>query len=292
MAMRSIGQHHDIARLIEDAIDHYASRGFTTAVECAAKPADLDLLQTMADEQRLKLDVIAFPFFAFMPPEEVAGRWSQDYRGRFRVGGQKLMLDGGSPGRTAYLREPYYKQLPGEANYRGYARCTQDDINDLVARCFAADVPLIIHALGDAALDQAIAALNVGRYVAPGEDRRTQLIHLQQVQEDQFDRLRDLDVTLTFQVAHNFYFGDFHEREIYGPRRTARLNPLASALKRGMSTTMALVRGTCPRRTARAQPPHQRVTIAGKRRNCPASGAQLPGCNAHGRRGAVVIARR
>ena len=28
----------------------------------------------------------------------------------------------------------------------------------------------------------------------------------QQVQEDQFDRLRDLDVTLTFQVAHNFYF--------------------------------------------------------------------------------------
>ena len=51
--------------------------------------------------------------------------------------------------------------------------------------CFKCDLPLIIHALGDAALDQCIAGLNVGQYVAPGQDRRTQLIHLQQVCEQQ-----------------------------------------------------------------------------------------------------------
>lgn len=238
LAMRSLQGWHDAKSLILQAVDHYASRGYATAVECGARPSDLGLLGELADAGSLKLDVIAFPFFAFMPPEEVASVWSREYRGRFRVGGQKLMLDGGSPGRTAYLREPYHRQLPGEQNYRGYARIGQHEVNDIVARCFKNGVPLIIHALGDAALDQAIAGLNVGQYVAPGDDRRTQLIHLQQVQEDQFDRLRDLDVTLTFQVAHNFYFGDFHEVEIYGPLRTARLNPLASALERGFSTTI------------------------------------------------------
>ncbi len=238
LAMRSVVKHHDAADLIENAIDAYAAKGFTTAVECAGQPGDIKTFKRMAADGRLKMDVIAFPFFALFPPETVAEEYSPDYNNRFRVGGLKLLLDGGSPGRTAYLREPYHKQKPGETDYRGYARLAQAEINDIVARCHKAELPLIIHALGDAALDQCIAGLNVGQYVAPGRDRRTQLIHLQQVQEDQFDRLRELDVTCTFQVAHNYYFGDFHENVIYGPERTARLNPIASALKRGLSTTI------------------------------------------------------
>ena len=238
LAMRSLVEHADPMALVENAIDTYAAKGFTTVSECSARPGDVPLLQEMAQAGRLKLDVVAFPFYAFTPPEEVIELYRPDYDNHFRVGGLKLLLDGGSPGRTAYLRDPYHKQLPGEEGYRGYARVAQAEINDIVARCFKCDLPLIIHALGDAALDQCIAALNVGQYVAPGPDRRTQLIHLQQVQEDQYDRLRDLDVTLTFQVAHNYYFGDFHEEQIYGPARTARLNPIASALARGLSATI------------------------------------------------------
>jgi len=238
MAMRSLVEHTDAMALVENAVEAYAAKGFTTVVECGARPGDIRILEQMAEAGRLKLDVAAFAFYAFTAPEDAIEKYRPDYENRYRLAGLKLLLDGGSPGRTAYLREPYHRQLPGEVDYRGYARIAQPEINDTVARCFKCDLPLIIHALGDAALDQCIAALNVGQYVAPGEDRRTQLIHLQQVQEDQFDRLRDLDVTLTFQVAHNFYFGDFHEEQIYGPARTARLNPIASALERGLSSTI------------------------------------------------------
>ncbi len=158
---------------------------------------------------------------------------------RFRVGGCKFNLDGGSPGRTAHLREPYHVQLPGEQRYRGYpAIADQSRLDDLVAACYEHGVQVAIHALGDAAVDQCIAAVTEAERRFPGVERRTQLIHLQMVQEDQFDALRKLDVTLTFQVAHNFYFGDFHREVIYGPARTERLNPLRSALDREMSVTI------------------------------------------------------
>jgi predicted amidohydrolase YtcJ len=97
---------------------------------------------------------------------------------------------------------------------------------------------LYIHALGDAALDQAIEGLRRLPPENPGQRRRTQLIHVQQAQEDQLDALVELKATLTFQVAHNFYFGDFHREQIYGPARTARLNPAQSALQRGLSVSI------------------------------------------------------
>jgi len=178
-AMRSLVARTDPMALVENAIDAYAAKGFTTVTECGARPGDVRLLEEMAEAGRLKLDVAAFTFYAFTAPEEAIEKYRPNYENHYRLAGLKLLLDGGSPGRTAYLREPYHKQLPGEVDYRGYARIAQPEINDLVARCFKCDLPLIIHALGDAALDQCIAGLNVGQYVAPGQDRRTQLIHLQ-----------------------------------------------------------------------------------------------------------------
>jgi predicted amidohydrolase YtcJ len=68
--------------------------------------------------------------------------------------------------------------------------------------------------------------------------RRTQIIHVQQAQPDQLDALAELETTLTFQVAHNFYFGDYHRETIYGPARTERLNPAQSALKRDLSVSI------------------------------------------------------
>jgi len=99
-------------------------------------------------------------------------------------------------------------------------------------------VPLYIHALGDAAVDQAILALQQLPRQGAQALRQTQLIHVQQLQEDQLDQLADLNVSLTFQVAHNYYFGDFHREQIYGPLRTARLNPARSALDRGLSVSI------------------------------------------------------
>lgn len=228
-----------LAGLVEEALETYVAEGFTTVSEMGASRGALSVIEGIAAAGRLPVDVVAAPTYLDASASDLADLWSAKYTNRFRVAGGKINLDGGTPGRTAYLREPYFKQLPGEDGYRGYSSIErQEDVNRLIGSYYETGVPVFIHALGDAALDMAIVAIEVAEENNPGNDRRTQLIHLQQVQPDQFDALSDLDVSLTFQITHNFYFADFHAAETLGPERTARLNPARSAIDGGQSVTI------------------------------------------------------
>ena len=60
---------------------------------------------------------------------------------------------------------------------------------------------------------------------------------MQLVQPDQIEKMKALDVTVTFQITHNFYFADFHNDYIYGPERTKRLNPMKEVLDTGIPVT-------------------------------------------------------
>ena len=219
----------DVLQRLETQLGVYAAEGYTTVMNMGGSGTGT-VLREMARQGRLPFDVIG------------AGsneEFSTEYEGRFRVGGSKMVLDGGSPGRSAYLREPYFQQMPGEQGYRGFPRYeSQAEIDAQVLGYYQAGIPTHIHALGDAAVDQAIAAVRAAEAAVPGVDRRTQLIHVQQVQEDQLETLSELDVTITFQATHNFYFGDLHREVIYGPERTARLNPARSAIDQGISVTI------------------------------------------------------
>ena len=229
----------DILRLLKEAQDQYLSKGFTTISDFASSPDDLALLRQLRDQGALKADVVAHVHTSTATLEQVKALYSQDYDRHLRVGGGKINLDGGSPGRTAFLREPYYTQTPGQADdYRGYSAIPdQEELNQLVASYYEARVPIFIHALGDAAVEQCINAVSFAEVAHPYEDIRTQLIHLQVVGEDQFDRLEELDVSLTFQNTHNFYFADFHNSNTLGPERTRKLNAMKTAIDRGFSTT-------------------------------------------------------
>jgi predicted amidohydrolase YtcJ len=237
----------EIPGLLEETLGHYAAAGFTTAFEGAATPRELDLLRALEADGRVPIDVVVYPVSWAASATELRGLLDEqrvrdeqvEDAPRVRVAGGKMILDGGSPGRTAFLREPYHQQLPGESGYRGYPAVEDSAVvKALVADYYQRDVPLIVHALGDAAVDQAIEAITAVELADPGVERRTQLIHVQQAQPDQLARLAELDVTITFQVAHNFYFGDFHEEVIYGPARTSRLNPAREAIDLGVSVTI------------------------------------------------------
>jgi predicted amidohydrolase YtcJ len=263
-----------IAR-VDAALREYASQGFTTVTEMGATPLSLALLKEMSRQRRLSLDVVAAGISKAFTVEQIAGLHSRRYRDGLRVGGLKIVLDGGSPGRSAYLLQPYHLQRAGEQDYRGYPHFEDTSaLNALVAASYGFEVPVYIHALGDAAVEQAIAAIEHAG-VTTSSDRRTQLIHVQQAREDQLDRVAALGATLTFQVAHNYYFGDFHEAVIFGPARTARLNPIGSAIRRGISVSihhdspvhpvdqMLLIWATVNRvtRSGRTIGPEQRISV-------------------------------
>jgi predicted amidohydrolase YtcJ len=239
LLLASVGGER-LFELLDESQLQYKRQGFTTMLEMAALPPLLDAFKAYAAAGKLDIDLASAVMAISQPAKETAQLVSRHYQQGFRVAGAKVNLDGGSPGRTAYLREPYFTQDVGvPADYRGYSSITQQqDLDDLVANYYKLETPIFIHALGDAAIDQAIHAVSAAQKNFPREDIRQQLIHLQVFQPDQMQALKKLDVSLTFQGTHNYYFADFHAANTLGPERTETLCPAGSAWREGFNVTL------------------------------------------------------
>jgi predicted amidohydrolase YtcJ len=256
---------------IEDAVAFYASHGTTTAHDAALKsPGQVALFRKMADEGRLDIDVVGWPLFNVA--DQMLADFEQDriYRGRFRLGGLKLLLDGSIQGYTAFLSQPYHVQpgtdepvgrddigevdqllVQGDAptdppplpraeggDYRGYPTIeSQEEVTGWLMKAYEKGWPAQVHTNGDAATDMLITAVREAEAAYPGEDRRVIIVHAQTMREDQLDAAAELGMSPTFFPGHIYYWGDRHRDIFLGPDRAARINPLRSALDRGIVFT-------------------------------------------------------
>ncbi len=229
---------HDVAKrleLLERAQDYYAGFGITTLQEGAASPVDLQTLQQASGQDLLKLDVVAYPWYLHAAVLDEQFPYSQNYSGRFRVGGVKLGLDGSPQGKTAWLTEPYHVPPEGRtADYRGYPILSDEAVNGYVKDFFGKSVPVIAHANGDAAADQLIAAVRKANGFHGKADHRTVMIHAQTARDDQIDQMKTEGIMPSYFAAHTFFWGDWHRDSVLGPVRGARISPLASTLARGV----------------------------------------------------------
>ncbi len=67
----------------------------------------------------------------------------------------------------------------------------------------------------------------------PGEDLRPVMIHCQTVRDDQLDEMKEIGMIPSMFVAHTYYWGDVHGKNL-GWERAARISPVRSALDRGL----------------------------------------------------------
>jgi predicted amidohydrolase YtcJ len=58
------------------------------------------------------------------------------------------------------------------------------------------------------------------------------------MREDQLDAAKELGLVPSFFPAHIYYWGDRHREIFIGPERAARMNPMKSALDRGIRFTI------------------------------------------------------
>ncbi len=220
----------EIARL-QEAQRIYAAAGIATAQEGAMFPAEQQLLERAAEAGGLFLDVVGYAFWA-MAEASLSGKDVGSYRGRFKLGGMKLMLDGSPQGKTAWLTTPYHEPPAGSpADYCGYPAMTDQQANRLVALANERGWQVIAHCNGDAAADQYLAAI---RSAPPGGPGRPVMIHAQTVRDDQLDQMAELGVLPSFFASHVYYWGDYHRDSVLGPARAARISPLRSARERGI----------------------------------------------------------
>lgn len=225
----------ELLDLLDEVQNRYAAWGITTAQDGATRRPDFELLSLAAERDRLRIDVVAYPFFTHI--EDLARgdiEMQRDYNG-VKVGGIKMMLDGSPQAKTAWLTKPYEVVPPGfDKNYSGYRIVDDEAAANMVDDAFARGWQVYAHCNGDAAADQFIAAIDKATKKHGAGDRRATVIHAQTLREDQLDDMARLGVMPSYFVTHTFYWGDWHRDSVLGAERASRISPVRTTIDLGM----------------------------------------------------------
>jgi len=211
------------------------SFGHTTASEgrlMASQHADL---VSAADRGLLDIDVLSYADYT---AKDVLPLISRTYKGRYRVAGVKITLDGSPQGRTAWRTIPYLIPPDGQKKgYKGYPAIPDTKVvAAVVDEAYENGWPVHMHANGDAAIDQMIEAIRPAQEKYGPDDRRHTLIHGQLLRQDQIPVLKELQIFPSLFPMHTFYWGDWYD-QIIGPELAQQISPMRSVLNAGTTAT-------------------------------------------------------
>jgi len=148
-----------------------------------------------------------------------------------RIGALKLIQDGSIQAWTGALGEPY---LGKSHDCTGYLWMNQNELDHKVLAGHEAGFQVAIHCNGDRAIESALSSIAYAQSSVSRPDSRHRLEHCQLATDKQLDKMIDMGVVASFFVQHTYYWGDRHMNIFLGPQRARRIDPLNSALKRGL----------------------------------------------------------
>jgi hypothetical protein len=159
--------------------------------------------------------------------------------GLLRFGGFEIFADGYLASRTAALSMPY-SDCPAE---KGALLCPQEEMATLASKITAAGFQLVIHAVGDKAVDAALNVIEQAN-VKAGNGLRCRVEQAAVLNENLIERLRKARVVVSVQprvVASEFSVWSALSR--LGPERARWLFPLKSLVQAGV---MVVAGSDCP----------------------------------------------
>lgn len=229
------------AKFFDATQEYYAAAGITTAQDGMTDRNALRFFQSQADAGKLKIDLVALAGFSDLD-ENLADTALHfgTYQNGFKVQGTKIIADGSPQGKTAFFSEPFNTEVPGcSHDCRGLPSLSEESLDDIFAKAYAADNQLFIHCNGDAAIDMVIraheyACKQTGQPL--DKDRRIVPTHAQFVRPDQLEKFRDYQLQPSFFTNHAYFWGDVHLENL-GEERANFLSPIPAADALGLRYT-------------------------------------------------------
>jgi len=221
---------HELRELQLQAASTAASRGITCVHEMAVPQSHgRREVQVLLDHrEQLPVDVVAYVAEKDIP-------WVMDL-GLETLGGD-LSLDGSIGARTAAVSTPYH-----DGDGTGVLYEPDDELAELFHNAHLAGLQVAVHAIGDAAIEQ---ALRVWERVYRALDsrqrrhfraRRHRIEHFELPTLDQVERAAALSLAISVQPGFDALWG--HADQLYehrlGSERAAGMNPFATLLSRGL----------------------------------------------------------
>lgn len=221
----------EMEELVLAGQEEYLKNGITTVQNGGSMPEQMDILMDLAEKDQFTLDVVNYMMIAATTKEQMDSykKYIGKYYNRLKVGGYKMFLDGSPQGKTAWMSEPY----EGETEYRGYPVLTDEAAKSFAERAISEKMQLLTHCNGDAASEQLINAYTQaedGKGIK--STLRPVMIHSQTVREDQLERMTGIGMIPSIFVAHTYYWGDIHLKNM-GEKRGNNVSPAKTALDKG-----------------------------------------------------------
>lgn len=240
----------EIVAAVERAGRECLAQGITTVAEAGivtdlagSSPVELAAYQVAREQRRLPVRVQTMVPAAMLRPSGAAdedgiaravdlGLRTGLGDDRLSIGALKLWLDGGMMARTAALTAPYLTP-DGSDGGSGQLAFGDDELAALILDAHRAGWQLAIHAIGDAAVDQAIAVVTAAQAAHPRPDARHRVEHCGLVRPEQLPRLAAAGLTAVVQPTFLHAFGDDYST-IMGPERSGWMYRGRSFLDHGV----------------------------------------------------------
>jgi len=184
-------------RALERAAEYYLARGVTWVQDAWVEPAELETYLEAAAQDRLR---VRFNLALYADPRRFATQLPAFVDARRRVADAatpmltantvKFFADGVVENETGALLEPYCSAL----HKHGLSVWRAEDLAEAVRAVDAAGFQVHIHAIGDAAVRQALDAIEHAVEANGPRDRRPVVAHAQLVDDADLDRFARLGV--------------------------------------------------------------------------------------------------
>ena len=248
------------ARTITGAAEVWASHGQTTAMEAGLGLGndDIGIVLNAIDNQLLPIDLYvaakdsalddtlaaAYSVASQYNPQAGdiveklrAARPDLDrrYVNRVRLGGVKFWLDGSLD--TAWFTQPYTQNPPGKSGaFSGYRQIPDEALDAIFEKYWPTQLQIHMHMNGDAAADQALAAIAKAVKKHGLHDHRPVFVHATWLRPDQIEKMKACGAIPSFLTAGIIPGGDAVVK-LWGSERSAGAMASRSFLRAGLPFT-------------------------------------------------------
>ncbi|PTQ08209.1 metal-dependent hydrolase [Sphingomonas oleivorans] len=172
--------------------------GITATADMGTSVDDWSVMRRMGDAGRLRLRILAYAF-GIDPLLSIAGTGPTPwlYDGHLRMVGVKLFADGALGSRGAWLKQPY----ADATGQKGLQFLDDAKVRNLMSRAAMDGFQVAIHAIGDAANAQALAAVEELSDTYKG-DRRWRIEHAQIADPADLPRFGRNGIIASMQPVH------------------------------------------------------------------------------------------
>jgi predicted amidohydrolase YtcJ len=202
------------------ACEKIVEAGITSIHWIVTSVAEISIIKKLRSENRLPLRVYTIvPVNILDQLDNMAG-----------ILGVKIFVDGSLAARTAALNEPYID----DQTTKGQLLYSQEELNKLVAKAHNVNLGLVMHAMGDRAIELALNSLEKALKLL-GMSVRYRLEHASVLNKELINRIRALGVFVSVQpkcVISEFSVWSAVER--LGSERARFLYPLKTLLNEGI----------------------------------------------------------